>query len=79
MAAKGVIYDVTNSPFYGPDGAYGVFAGHDASVNLSKMSHDEGLLNKWGSYTLNEDEEKILNDWVIRFEEKYRKVGVVKV
>lgn len=55
LAAKGIIYDVTNSSFYQKDGAYSVFAAHDASVNLSKMSHDENLLNKWGSYTLTED------------------------
>lgn len=52
MAAKGVIYDVSNSPFYRSDGAYGEFAGHDASINLSKMSHDRQLLNKWGNYSL---------------------------
>lgn len=68
MAAKGVIYDVSNSPFYRSDGAYGEFAGHDASINLSKMSHDHQLLNKWGNYTLSPEEDKILNDWVVRFE-----------
>lgn len=67
LAAKGVIYDVTNSTFYQKDAAYGLFSGHDASINLSKMSHDESLLNKWGNYTMNEDEEKILDDWVSRF------------
>lgn len=67
LAAKGKIYDVTHSQFYKKDGPYGVFSGHDASINLSKMSHDENLLNKWGNYTMNEDEEKILDDWVKRF------------
>jgi membrane-associated progesterone receptor component len=55
LAAKGTIYDVTNTNFYKKDGPYGLFAAHDASVNLAKMSHDETLLNQWGTYTLDED------------------------
>lgn len=51
LAAKGVIYDVTGVGFYKKDGGpYGLFSAHDASINLAKMSHDESLLNKWGSY-----------------------------
>lgn len=78
LAAKGIIYDVTNTTFYRKDGPYGLFAGHDASVNLSKMSHDETLLNQWGKYTLTEEQQEILDDWVQKFDVKYRKVGVVK-
>jgi hypothetical protein len=63
--------------FYRKNGPYDVFAGHDASINLSKMSHDKSLLNKWGTYTINEDETKVLNDWEIQFQGKYRKVGIV--
>lgn len=77
LAAKGTIYDVTGSSFYSKDGAYGLFAGRDASINLSKMSHDEGLLDKWGQFRLSQEEEETLNDWVKRFELKYRKVGKV--
>jgi hypothetical protein len=39
--------------FYRKNGPYDIFAGHDASINLSKMSHDVSLLNKWGVYTIN--------------------------
>lgn len=78
VALKGVIYDVTKSPFYQPDSAYGQFAGYDASINLSKMLHDHQFLNKWGSYTMTEDEQKQLNDWVLTFGAKYRKVGNIK-
>ncbi len=55
LALKGVIYDVTGSDFYGKGGAYGLFSGHDASVNLAKMSHDESLLNTYKTYKLNKD------------------------
>lgn len=41
VALKGVIYDVSSSDFYGVGGGYHQFAGHDASINLAKMSHDD--------------------------------------
>ena len=47
MALRGVIYDVSNSDFYSKEGAYSVFSGADASINLAKMSHDKDLLNKY--------------------------------
>ena len=78
LAIKNVIYDVTGSPFYSKDGAYGVFAAHDASVNLAKMSHDEKFLNTWPNFTLDADETETLNDWAAKFEAKYRKVGNIK-
>lgn len=79
VAVKGIIYDVSSSDFYRKGAAYGVFAGHDASINLGNMSHDEKLLNKWPEHTLDEDKTQILNDWVSRFQEKYRVVGNVKL
>jgi len=75
LALKGIIYDVSNSDFYSKGGAYSVFSGHDASVNLAKMSHDKSFLNKFWSYQLDRDEENVLNDWVSRFEVKYPVVG----
>ena len=39
IALKGIIYDVTGSPFYEPGSGYHMFTGHDASINLAKMSH----------------------------------------
>lgn len=56
LALKGIIYDVTGSDFYSKGGAYSVFSGYDASVNLAKMSHDEGFRNKFWSYKLDRDE-----------------------
>lgn len=79
VAVKGIIYDVSSSDFYKKGAAYSVFAGHDASINLAQMSHSEDLLNKWGSYTLDDDQTGILNDWELTFREKYPVVGMVIV
>ena len=55
VALKGNIYDVTSSDFYRKGAAYSLFAGHDASINLANMSHDESQLNKWGKITLDKE------------------------
>ena len=77
VALKGVIFDVSSSDFYGVGGGYHQFAGYDASINLAKMSHDDQYLNKYGEITLDKEESNVLNDWVLRFETKYLKVGKV--
>jgi membrane-associated progesterone receptor component len=77
VALKGVIYDVSSSDFYGVGGGYHQFAGHDASINLAKMSHDDQFLDKYGLITLDKEESTVLNDWVVRFEMKYLTVGNV--
>jgi hypothetical protein len=41
------------------------------------MSHDEQYLNKFGEIALNEEENKVLDDWKARFDMKYPKIGVV--
>ena len=61
---KGIIYDVSGSWFYRKGSPYGKFAGHDASINLAKMAHDDNLLDKWGDITLNQEEDKVLQDWI---------------
>lgn len=58
-------------------GGYHQFTGHDASINLAKMSHDDAFLNKYGEITLDKEETTVLNDWVLRFETKYPTVGKV--
>ena len=45
-----------------------MFGGHDASVNLAKMSHDPAYLNKIDSVGLKVDEKQALNDWIRRFQ-----------
>jgi hypothetical protein len=67
LALKSIIYDVTGSPFYEVGSGYHVFTGHDASINLAKMSHEKQFLNKWGTITLNKEETTVLEDWVARF------------
>jgi membrane-associated progesterone receptor component len=77
VALKGVIYDVSSSDFYSVGGGYHLFAGHDASINLAKMSHEIEFLDKWEQYELNKEETQVLNDWVARFSMKYHTVGNV--
>ncbi|XP_073047643.1 probable steroid-binding protein 3 [Primulina eburnea] len=77
VAIRGRIFDVTTGKsFYGPGGAYCMFAGKDASRALAKMSKEEhdvvpsldGLTDK---------EIGVLNDWEKKFEAKYPIVGRV--
>lgn len=42
------------------------------------MSHDDNFLDKYGEVGLDKEEEGVLNDWVLRFEMKYNKIGNVK-
>lgn len=77
VAVKGEIYDVSSSPFYKPGQAYHVFTGHDASINLAKMTHDEQLLDKYGEIQLDNEEDTALNEWKVRFEQKYPKIGKI--
>ncbi|CAM6085390.1 unnamed protein product [Calypogeia fissa] len=75
MAIKGNIYDVSQSRgFYGPGGAYSLFAGKDASRALAKMSFEEedltGDISGLGAYEMS-----ALNDWEYKFQSKYHKVG----
>jgi hypothetical protein len=55
-----------------------MFAGHDASVSLAKMSHNQSDLDQWGKVTLVGEEVQTLEDWVARFQAKYPVVGNVK-
>jgi len=78
MAIKGQIYDVSQSRmFYGPGGAYALFAGKDASRALAKMSFEQQDLN--GDISdLTPMELGSLNDWEYKFTSKYVKVGTVR-
>ena len=39
IAAAGIVFEMTSEPgFYGPGAGYGLFAGHDATVNLARTS-----------------------------------------
>ncbi|VFQ72302.1 unnamed protein product [Cuscuta campestris] len=60
--------------FYGPGGAYAMFAGKDASRALAKLSFDPREIN--GNLEgLCDSELETLLDWECKFMEKYAKVG----
>ena len=67
----------TKSEYYKEPSGYAIFAGHDASVNLAKMSHDKSYLNKYGEIPLSPEEKNTLEEWVQRFQQKYPVVGNV--
>jgi membrane-associated progesterone receptor component len=70
MAVNGNILDVSYGGYasYKPGGPYHVFAGHDATVALGKMSlKTEDVENSGGFASLTEAEQKILLDWEDRF------------
>lgn len=77
VAIKGRVFDVsTGNTFYGPGGAYALFAGKDASRALAKMSknEDDVVSNIDG---LSDKEIEVLADWEKKFEAKYPVVGRV--
>ncbi|CAO2821063.1 unnamed protein product [Amaranthus hypochondriacus] len=72
------IYDVSKGRmFYGPGGRYALFAGRDATRTLALLSFDLQDLN--GNIEgLSESELDVLQDWELKFIEKYPKVGILK-
>ncbi|GFP99801.1 probable steroid-binding protein 3 [Phtheirospermum japonicum] len=77
VAIRARIYDVTTGrSFYGPGGAYCVFAGKDASRALAKMSKDESDVVP-DLDGLTEKEIGVLDDWEKKFQAKYPIVGTV--
>ncbi|XP_030468740.1 probable steroid-binding protein 3 [Syzygium oleosum] len=77
VAIKGRVFDVTaGKSFYGPGGAYAMFAGKDASRALAKMSkNDEDVTPSLDG--LSDKEIGVLTDWEKKFEAKYPVVGRV--
>ncbi|KAK9279056.1 hypothetical protein L1049_012731 [Liquidambar formosana] len=77
VAVKGRIFDVTaGKSFYGPGGAYVMFAGKDASRALAKMSkNDDDITASLDG--LSDKEIGVLNDWEKKFEAKYPVIGRV--
>ena len=74
IGCKGKVYDVSsNQDMYGEGKGYNVFIGKDSSVALARMKFDAELFNttkfKWKN--LNAKEMKVLDEWVVKFDEKY--------
>lgn len=79
LAVDGVVFDMssheTGPSFYGPGGAYGVFAGRDASIGLASMQTDPAQWKRTSVTELSASERDIVYDWLIRFRNKYTIVG----
>jgi len=76
ICVKGVVFDMSSGrDFYGPGGAYAVFAGHDATRALAKMSVDAAVVNDRNTADLTADELDALNGWFTKFQSKYPVVG----
>jgi len=78
ICAKGKVYDVTKSGFYGIGGPYHIFAGHEASVNLAKNSFDEKLLDTCEVSKLSFSERDTLAGFCQQYEMKYDEIGWLK-
>lgn len=76
FAARGVVYDVTDSPSFTQGGGYTAFAGRDASFALATMSLHPNDVGRRG-VKLSEEDQASLDDWVVYFDQKYRRVGVL--
>ncbi|KAA1168706.1 cytochrome b5 domain-containing protein, partial [Marinobacter salinexigens] len=71
VSVRGKVYDVTSGRgFYGPGGAYAVFAGREASRALGKMSKDDHLRPRL-LRPRRDKELGVLADWEIKFQAKY--------
>jgi predicted heme/steroid binding protein len=72
----GVVYDVSNSESFQDKGGYSMFAGHDATYCLAKMSLDKIDVGRSGEdIVYSEKELEDLKGWVRYFDEKYVRVG----
>ena len=69
LSLNGIVFDVSEGRnFYGPDGPYEQFAGHECGVALAKMSFDAEFLDDMeGCETLNFGEKSELEGWIEKF------------
>ena len=69
LSLNGTVFDVSSGRnFYGPDGPYEAFAGHECGVALAKMSFDkEHLDDIEGCNQLNFGEKNELEGWIEKF------------
>ena len=81
VGIKGHVFDVTGKEVYMEGGSYRAFAGRDASVALAKMNFADDLMDPskhhW-STSLNQDEMKILDDWVKFYKDRYPVVAMLE-
>lgn len=69
LSVNGQVFDVSDGrDFYGPDGPYSNFAGHECGVALAKMSFDtEHLDDLEGCNNLSASEKTELEGWIEKF------------
>mmetsp|Transcript_33910 Transcript_33910/g.95414 ORF Transcript_33910/g.95414 Transcript_33910/m.95414 type:complete len:158 (+) Transcript_33910:109-582(+) len=78
VAIKGDIFDVSSRPgFYGPKGGYAIFAGHDATRALAKMSLTQEDVENSDVSDLSTDEIETMEEWYESYKAKYPLVGKV--
>ncbi|GBG33679.1 Membrane-associated progesterone receptor component 1 [Hondaea fermentalgiana] len=78
IALKGVVFDVSSSGFYGPDGGYALLAGRDASRALAKMKLDPDLVHDPRTDDLSSAETALLTEWYDKLSAKYPIVGSLR-
>jgi len=79
FSAKGVVYDATGAEAFAPDGPYGqTWAGRDATIALAIMSLKPQDVNRQDWDVLTEKDLETLDSWISYFDEKYRRVGVLR-
>jgi predicted heme/steroid binding protein len=79
LAAGGVVWDVSSSAFFQPGSAYEIFAGRDATLALAHMRVEEAdasCMKGWKD--LDAGAQETLDSWLSYFDEKYRRVGVLR-
>lgn len=69
LALNGIVFDVSKGrDFYGPNGPYEKFAGHECGVALAKMSFDDEHLDDLkGCKELSFGERNELDGWISKF------------
>lgn len=70
LSVNGIVFDMSDGrDFYGPDGPYEAFAGHECGVALAKMSFDKKHLDDLaGCDNLNFGEKTELEGWIEKFQ-----------
>ncbi len=71
LAVGGIVFDVSNTEFYKPDGPLHIFAGKEATINLIDSSFEDETLNKV-------DISQEIADKIDFYAMKYTRVGWVK-
>jgi len=82
IAVDGKVFDVSSSrAFYGPGGPYHALAGRDATWALAKDELDVAKIEesnkKNESFVFSGTELAKVENWLMRFENKYQQVGVL--